>query len=315
MPRNLLFVCCAAIVLNSTASASDWTEPGGGVLAQIMDQGGARTTFTLVNLDAVAASYTLYFYGDNGLPLTLSTTAGAGTSLTGTIPVNGSVEFETNGSASAALVQGYAELVTNNTIAGSAIFGLPIGSGFYESTCPLDTGTDYDFGIPFDHTTAGTVVGVALANSYGYAPLNIAVTAYDPTGKQLVSTTISLAAGTHEAFLLTTQFPALVNEKAPFGSPARTPQAAPRISMFWECAPPPTRIRRSFRSFRQVTSSIEAAAQQLRLLGVLIYARKGLHETHYENPVRSVSGASAGVRADRELSTRRCHRSGESHAR
>jgi hypothetical protein len=186
MLRSFVFLCSAAIVLSSTASASDWTEPGGGVLAQIMDQGGARTTFTLVNLDAVAASYTLNFFGDNGLPLTLSTTAGAGVSLTGTIPANGSAEFETNGSASAALVEGYAELVTTGTIAGSAVFGLPIGSGFYESTCPLDTGTDYEFGIPFDHTTPGTVVGVALADSYGYAPLTIAVTAYDPTGKQLV---------------------------------------------------------------------------------------------------------------------------------
>jgi len=217
MPRKFFLVSCAAAVFCATSvRGSDWVLPGGGVWAQIMDQGGARTAFTLANLDTVPASYTIYFYNDSGAPLTLSTTAGSGSSLSGTIPVNGAVQFATNGPATAALVEGYAELVTDNTIGGSAIFGLPIGAGFYESTCPLDTGTDYAFGIPFDHTVAGTVVGVALANSYGYTPLNINVTAYNDSGTQLVNKTITLASGAHEAFLLTDPtlgFPALAGQK------------------------------------------------------------------------------------------------------
>lgn len=214
MLRKISLTLCVAIVLSCvTARASDWTEPGGGTLAQIMDQGGARTTFTLINLDAVPAPYTLNFFGDDGNPLTLSTTAGMGVSLSGTLPVNGSIIIQTNGSASAPLVQGYAVLATSNTIAGSAVFGLPVGNGFFESTCPLDTGTDYKFGIPFDHTTPGTVVGVALANDYGFAPLNIAVAAYDENGTQIVTGTISMPKNTHQAFLLTTQFPALQNAK------------------------------------------------------------------------------------------------------
>ncbi|HEV2199580.1 MAG TPA: hypothetical protein VGR73_07155 [Bryobacteraceae bacterium] len=215
MLRKISLTLCVAIVLSCvTARASDWTEPGGGTLAQIMDQGGARTTFTLINLDAVAAPYTLNFYGDNGNPLTLSTTAGTAASLSGTLPVNGSIIIQTNGSAAAPLVQGYAVLVTSNTIAGSAVFGLPIGNGFFESTCPLDTGTDYKFGIPFDHTTPGTVVGVALANDFGYAPLNITVTAYDENGVQLATPALpAMLANTHTAFLLTDKFPALKNAK------------------------------------------------------------------------------------------------------
>jgi hypothetical protein len=213
MRRNVISFICAAIALHSFAHASDWTQPGGGVFAQIMDQGGARTTFTLVNLDATPAPYMLNFYKDDGTPLTLITTAGTTSSVTGSIPVNGSVEFATSGPATSPLVQGYAVLVTTSTIAGSAVFGLPIGTGFFESTCPLDTGQDFEFGIPFNHTVAGTVVGVALANSYGYAPLNLAVTAYDQSGNQLVKTTISMAAGAHQAFLLNTQFAALAGKR------------------------------------------------------------------------------------------------------
>jgi len=234
MKRKVFLAGCIAMALSvPVARASDWVEPGGGVWAQIMDQGGARTTFTLTNLDTVPAPYTVYFYDNNGNPLVLSTTASTGTttSLSGTIPLNGAVEFATNGPATSALVQGYAVLVTNNLIAGSAIFGLPIGTGFYESTCPLDTGTDYYFGVPFDHTVAGTVVGVALANSYGYAPLTITETAYDQSGNKLATGTITLASGTHEAFLLTDPtlgFPALAGKKGTiwfsgadsFGNPA-----------------------------------------------------------------------------------------------
>lgn len=213
MSRKFLFVSCAAILFGSLVQASDWTEAGGGVFAQIMDQGGARTTFTLVNLDATPAPYTLNFYKDDGTPLTLTTTAGTTASMTGSIPVNGSVEFATSGPATSPLVQGYAVLVTTNTIAGSAVFGLPIGTGFFESTCPLDTGQDFEFGIPFDHTVAGTVVGVALANSYGYSPLNLTVNAYDQSGNQLVKTTMTMPANAHQAFLLTTQFPALAGKR------------------------------------------------------------------------------------------------------
>ncbi len=214
MLRNFLLIFCAAACVHPTAArASDWTYPGGGVFAQLMDRGGSHTTFTLVNLDTVPAPYTLNFFDDNGNPLALNTTAGNGVSLSGTLPVNGSTTFQTNGSASAPLVQGYAVLVTQNTIAGSLVFALPLGSLLPESTCPLDTGTDYIFGVPFDHTTPGTVVGVALANDYGYAPLTISVVAYDETGHQLASSTIPILANAHTAFLLTTEFPALANTK------------------------------------------------------------------------------------------------------
>jgi hypothetical protein len=215
MLREALLVCCTVALLDPAARASDITQPGGGTFAQIMDQGAARTTFTLTNLDPTPAPYTISFYKDDGTPLALSTTAASSpaASLTGSIPVNGSVEFATNGPASSTLVQGYAVLVTQNTIAGSAVFGLPIGNGFFESTCPLDTGTDFVFGIPFDHTVAGTVVGVALANAYGYAPLTINVTAYDQSGNKLATTPVNLANGAHTAFLLTSQFPALAGKR------------------------------------------------------------------------------------------------------
>ena len=191
--------------------ASDTVYAGGGVLAQIVDGGGTRTTITLINLDQTSAPYTLFLYDDNGNALSLSTTAGAPSSiLAGTLAPLASVIIKTNGN-SASTVEGWALLVTENTIAGSAVFGIPVGGQFAEASCPLDTGSNTQFGLPFDSTTA--VTGVAIANSWLNAPLAVGVTVYDINGNQLLTDTITLPTNAHTAFLLTTRYPQLATQQ------------------------------------------------------------------------------------------------------
>ncbi len=204
-------------LISSSAFASDIVYAGGGTLAQIVDGGGTATTITLVNLDSVAANYILYFYDDNGNALTLTTTAGTGSSLSGSLAVGGSTIIRTNGGGNTVL-QGYGVLVTKNTIAGSAVFGLPLSKiPLAEASCPLDTGFNYIIALPFDHTTAAE--GVALANSIGdeiyqtdgAVTANIAVAFYDQNGNQFLTDTIQLAAGHHTAFMLTDRYPQTAN--------------------------------------------------------------------------------------------------------
>ena len=187
--------------------ASDWVQPGGGTFAQVADGGGARTTITLVNLDGVPAPYILNFFDESGNPMTLSTTSGQANSLTGTLPVNGSTIIQTSGAGTTQLV-GYGVLVTQNTIAGSLVFGLQLGV-FTEASCPLDTGQDNFFGLPFDQTTS--TEGIAIANGHGNGPVTVTVTFYDQTGTKIpTATTTILLGGTnpqHQSFLLPTRFP------------------------------------------------------------------------------------------------------------
>jgi hypothetical protein len=158
-------------------------------------------------LDGSAAPYTLYFYDDNGNPLALTTTAGAPASvLAGTLNPNASTIIQTNGGGGT-ILQGWALLITNNTIAGSAVFGIPLNGQFVEASCPLDTGQDYQFGLPFDHTTS--VIGVAIANSWITTPLTVIVTIYDLNGNPILTDTITVPGSGHTSFMLTDRYPQL----------------------------------------------------------------------------------------------------------
>jgi hypothetical protein len=197
------------VPLAAPAHAADIVYAGGGALSQIVDGGGTSTILTLINLDSSAAPYTLYFYDDNGNPLTLSTTssttAGAPASiLAGTLGANSSTIILTNGGGGTVL-QGWALLVTNNTIAGSAVFGIPLNGQIVQASCPLDTGQDYQFGLPFDHTTS--VTGVAIANSWITTPLTVSVTILDLNGNQILTDTITLPGSGHTSFMLTDRYP------------------------------------------------------------------------------------------------------------
>jgi len=258
MSKKILFGFAASlvagVVVSVPAFASDIVYPGGGTLAQVVDGGGTNTIITLVNQQSSnngsivtgPTTYSLYFYDDNGNPLILSTTAGTGAFLTGTIPAGGATILQTNGGGST-VVEGYAVVVTSefsesgttgivssvgNQIAGSAVFTIPLSSGLLASaSCPLDTGQDYIITLPFDETVDATSAqtGVALANSF--SPSDVAsdkngvgatayihVAFYDQNGNAIPIPagqvdTIILPFGAHTSFMLDTQYPQIIGQQ------------------------------------------------------------------------------------------------------
>jgi hypothetical protein len=201
------------VSLAAPAHAADIVYAGGGALSQIVDGGGISTILTLINLDSSAAPYTLYFYDNNGNPLRLSTSTMSSTTadapasiLAGTLGPNASTIILTNGGGGT-ILQGWALLVTNNTIAGSAVFGIPLNGQIVQASCPLDTGQDFQFGLPFDHTTS--VTGVAIANSWITTPLTVSITILDLNGNQILTDTITIPGSGHTSFMLTDRYPQL----------------------------------------------------------------------------------------------------------
>jgi len=84
----------------------------------------------------------------------------------------------------------------------------------HEASVPVDTGFDSIIALPFDSTTSD--VGVGIANSVGDAKFQamskgetatLAFSFYDLSGNNFYSTTVQLAAGAHQAFVLSQQFP------------------------------------------------------------------------------------------------------------
>jgi hypothetical protein len=192
-------------------SAADVVFSGGGVLSQIADGGGWQTSITLVNLDPASSFYVLTIYGDNGQPLTLNTSAGQNSSFSGTLGPGASFVIETSGAAPE-VSQGWAYLLTNTTIGGSAIFRYsPPDGPAYEASLPLDTGLNSEFALPFDHVSAAT--GVALVNPYQTGTLSISVTFLDQNGVTILKDTIQLQPLTHTAFTLTQRYPQTANTR------------------------------------------------------------------------------------------------------
>jgi hypothetical protein len=132
-------------------------------MAHLASGAGWQTTFALVNTGATAASATLKFFADSGsalsLPLSvLETGATSNTSLiTQTIAPGASVWIQS--AASGALLTGSAQLTTNGSVSGYAIFRYnPNGQ---EAVVPLESRNAGSYLIAFDNTN-GTATGVAI---------------------------------------------------------------------------------------------------------------------------------------------------------
>ena len=80
---SIPFVAGAQLRPNAT---SYYDDSFNGVIAQFVDGGSWKSIVTLINLDTSEGSFTLHFYANDGSPLTIQTSAGTGTSVTGLIP-------------------------------------------------------------------------------------------------------------------------------------------------------------------------------------------------------------------------------------
>lgn len=200
---------------------------GQGNFGQIAFGGCWQTTFTLINLNTQnAASVTLSFFGDNGLPLN-APIQGVGnmTSYTFAIPANGAQNVVLAGS-DPNFTQGWATMSSAGglSVRGQGTFRCQAqGKPAFEAVVPLDspgsTGCIIPFPpssdpvvlVPFDNT-AGYVTSLALANTTTGA-LAVPIEFDDQAGASLAAGTLNLTAMQHTAFVSTTNYPALQGKK------------------------------------------------------------------------------------------------------
>jgi hypothetical protein len=206
MKQLLLTILAAIPLLAGTPHPKPNVDVGlADSLAHIADGDQWTTTFTLVNLDTVPASYTLNFYADDGSPLTLGIAGIGAVSVTsGVLPVNGSKVLQTTGGPG--LRQGWAHLDTVQNVVAQAIFKSHVaGRADYEAAVPIDRGSP-SIVIAFDNS-GGYFTGVAIANSDSAFQANVTVTFRDPQGVQIGSGTFALQISGHIALLLNQTYP------------------------------------------------------------------------------------------------------------
>jgi hypothetical protein len=188
-------------------------------MAHLASAGYWKTTITLINTGTVAAQARLNFFDDNGNPLLLSLyfpqSSSVGpllaSTLDRTVNAGAALVIETTGPDSAPTQVGWAQLVTNGTVGGFAVFRQAIGSSSQEAVVPLENRNASGYVLFFDNTN-GSATGVALANTSTQA-LNTVVTIRDDTGAVIITETITLPASGHTSFDLASRYASLTAQR------------------------------------------------------------------------------------------------------
>ena len=185
-------------------------------MAQLASGGLWNTTITLVNTGTEAVQARLSFFDDNGnalaLPLTFPrnstfTTAMPllASTLDQTISAGAELVIQTAGTPSQATDVGWAQLLADGKVGGSAVFAWATSTGTQEAVVPVETRNPSAFVLPFD-CTGGYATGVALANLSNQA-VSVPVALRDATGASLETASIQLPAYAHTSFMLATNYP------------------------------------------------------------------------------------------------------------
>jgi hypothetical protein len=202
MKRILLSLMLLAAPLAALNVSGDIT------LVHLADGFQWTTTFNVVNLDTTQASYTLYFYADDGTPLNLNIVgvAGAVPSVSGVLAVNGSAIIQTAGGP--VLRQGWARLNSSQKLGTQAVFVNHTNSANYEAAVPIGKVSNA-FTIAFDNSN-GFFTGVAIASTDQLNPAVVNATFRDETGAQIVTGQVAiLKPFGHVSVLLNLSFPTI----------------------------------------------------------------------------------------------------------
>jgi hypothetical protein len=135
----------------------------------------------------------------------------AASTLDQTIAAGAELVIQTAGTASQATVECWAQLLTNGTIGGAAVYVWAPTTGSQEAVAPIETANPSAFILPFRYT-GGYSTGIALANLTGQA-VSVPVVLRDNTGASMGTVpAISLGAYAHTSFLLATNYPAVAGQ-------------------------------------------------------------------------------------------------------
>ena len=197
-----------------------------GSFAHVVSGGGWTTTFTIHNTGSATAGVHLQFYGDNGSPLSLPLTFPQGDSPVNTagmdafLPAGQEWVVRTSGPVSQQTLSGWAQIYSDPSVTGFAVFSYASGSNLNEAVVPLETRNPSQFVVPFDNT-GGYVTGAAIANVATQAAA-ITLTIRDDRAVTLATDTLHLPSQGHTAIVIPSTYAATANKRGTmeFDTPA-----------------------------------------------------------------------------------------------
>lgn len=218
-PRTAIVKNHSVPVNPRTASAgkprSSTVFAGDSVIPQLVDGAGWQTTMSFVNLDSKALRFQVYFFDDAGRELSITLPGlGASTGVAITLPVNETITIQTPGTKSG-LSQGFAYIERDDVLdvlGGICIFRQRVsGRPDLEAVVPIVSEFDTRFVLLYDNT-GGFATSMAIANP-SFDTIKVTATIRDEDANVLGTGQLSLGAFMHEAFALSTRWPATAGRR------------------------------------------------------------------------------------------------------
>jgi len=189
-------------------------SPNNGALAQVAAGGGLITGFLVLNTGSAPAQFSVRVYDDSGNPATLPFASGGSSTISGTIPAQGSAYYETS-NPEGPLVVGWGQIAADPAIVIQALFRSSTNGIYHEAAVPSTSGST-EFLIPFDASffspvRQSFVTGIAIAN-VSAATANFTCTARNPSGA-VISNAFPVPALAPLGHWASFQFPALNGQR------------------------------------------------------------------------------------------------------
>jgi len=194
----------SALFLFCSLGYAEVVYPGFSLIPHIVDGGGVQTVLTVTNLDDTPSTYTVWFWDDNGNPLSIATNPGNRDYFV-TLAPHASRTIRTPGTASTQ-TQGWASITATGNVGASAIlrFSAAPWAGS-EVVIPADPTRNNRFLLALDQTDSA-VIGLALVNPGN--PISVTMTFRGEDGGVIVTDTFSMGSRTHRAIVTSSSYPA-----------------------------------------------------------------------------------------------------------
>jgi len=193
------------------------------IVPHVVDGAGWQSTIVLTNTTGNPANATLIFHKEttNGNTEAWTPPFVEVISTSGLSVVGGSSMFLHTQGTAADLSQGWAELNADAGIIGYVVFSIRSGASQNDGTAPIGSASGRLL-VPYDDTP-GFLTGVAIVNPTSTAQ-NISVGFRNSGGTLMGDHALSVPAGGHKSFILSTEFPGIKNHAglAEFYSPSGT---------------------------------------------------------------------------------------------
>jgi hypothetical protein len=170
------------------------------VIPIVLNGEGFKTSFVLTNLDTKTIFFTLFFHAPDGNLVELPVAeVGSVSSLHGTLPVNQTLTFETDGSGQ--LQEGYASFYTLDRPASDSAAGVVLANlggmamirtSTFESPVPIVPSFETRFTLPFEN--GGGVQTAAVLLNHSTRPSPLAIVVRDLSGNVLTTDFVTLDA-------------------------------------------------------------------------------------------------------------------------